>query len=78
MSATPRMFDIELTQEFRTTNLVLKNQTKIPLEACREEHMNFNDELRAGFTKLGLANYFCPPLGQEFTVMGKITSDLYA
>ena len=78
MSDTHRLFDFTLRQESFTTGYVLQNSTEIPMVACTEEHFGFNDEIKSLFWKMNAGGALCPPLGQELTLKGKASSDLYS
>lgn len=73
-----RLFDITLHQQFYSTGHVLINDTTVPLVQCTEEHFKFDDQLKEMYGKLKLNIGLCPPLGYEFKLRGKLTSDIFA
>ena len=44
---------------------------------CTEQHLNFNEELYKLKDKFPVSNGLCPQIGQEVTVKGKRSSDIY-
>ena len=75
LSSTPRLFDIVLKHQYYTTNYVLKNSTTIALEQCTLNHLNYA-QLASTNQKLPISAALCPPLGQQFEIKGKVSSDL--
>ena len=78
LNASPRLFDVNITQEFYSTGFSLLNSTSIPLVQCTDQHFAFNQDLQSINTRFPTSSALCPQLGQELTVKGKFSSTLYA
>jgi len=64
LSATPRLFDVYVTQDFYTSGYVLVNSTDIPLEPCTGKHVNYTDKVRSTITSFPEGVSLCPHVGQ--------------
>jgi hypothetical protein len=78
LSAVPRMFTVEMSQEFYYSGYIPINSTNIPLEPCTQAHFNFEGSVSKIGQKVPLSHALCPPIGQQAIVKGKLTSDIYA
>jgi hypothetical protein len=78
LSATPRLFDVYVTQDWYKSGYVLQNSTDIPLEPCTGAHANFSDKVRSTITAFPEIHSLCPQIGQEFTIKGKYASSTFA
>lgn len=70
-------FLIELWKrnDIRGSNgIINKNRTYIPLQRCSREHF---DEFQREFDMLGLQNYLCPSLEENFILQGNWDEDVF-
>ena len=44
LNASPRFFDVTLTQQFYSTGYSLINSTNIPLGQCTQSHFDFGED----------------------------------
>ena len=77
LSTTPKLFDFTLVQQTFTTGFTLNSTTVIPLVQCTEQHFAFTEYLKSTYNKLNMNTGLCPPLGQDFTVEGKVSGDIF-
>jgi hypothetical protein len=64
LSAVPRMFTVEMSQEFYYSGYIPINSTNIPLEPCTQAHFNFGGTVKQIGQKIPLSEGLCPPIGQ--------------
>ena len=64
LNASPRLFDISLTEEHYSTGMNLTQSINIPLVQCTDQHINFNSELYKLKDKFLITNGLCPQIGQ--------------
>ena len=69
-------FDFELRQNFRSPGFVDINSTVVPLVQCTEAHWDFSETIKTAFRQFYGERWLCPPLGYEFTVGGKVISEV--
>lgn len=50
---------------------------QLSLVQCTREHWASMPEVVANFDKLRMSGWLCPPLGAQYDIVGKLTSDLY-
>lgn len=78
LNASPRLFDVNITQEFYSTGYTLINSTSIPMVQCTSQHFAFNQDLININSRFPTTSALCPQLGQDLTVKGKFSSTLFA
>lgn len=76
-NASMKVFDVKMYQEEYTPLLQMVNSTEVPLVACTEQHLNFNSEVKSQYTPLYFYQKLCPAIGQQTTLKGKVTSDVF-
>ena len=75
LSGVPKLFDFIVEQQYYQNSYFL-NRTSIVMEQCTEAHFNFAGDLSTLGQKVPLSMGLCPQIGQNFSVQGKITSEL--
>jgi hypothetical protein len=73
-----KYFNISLTQYNYGPLFTLINSTAVPLEQCTLAHFAINDDITAFFKRFPITMALCPPLNSQFTLGGRVTSDLYS
>jgi hypothetical protein len=75
LSSPVRYFDITLYLDVE--NAGISNPVKIDLVQCTMGHWASMPDLLKNFDKLQVGGWLCPPIGAQYDIMGKYTSDLY-
>ena len=77
-NTTKKYFNITLRQHHYGPLLAGNNFTNVPLVACTPDHFSYNTDILNFYYKFYLNTALCPPLNFDFTVGGRLVSDLYS
>jgi len=77
LNSGPKLFDFYLYQESFTFGNTLISREAVPLVQCTLAHFNITPDVAESYTKLNLSRSLCPSLGQQFTVKGKRSGEIF-
>ena len=64
-------FDFEMVHTITTQPTYQSVQTNIPLIPCTEDHFDFSDSTRLGFSKFAGSRWLCPPMNNSVSIEGR-------
>jgi hypothetical protein len=75
LSSPVRYFDVSVS--LFTGGGGYQVPTQVHLVQCTREHWASMPDLLTKFDKLKMSGWLCPPIGAEYDILGKLTSDNY-